>query len=390
MHRAIAIARARFGSSRLAHNLAKPAVGVDFDSFTFGLNGMRTEHMWLSTFNSETGEWAPGGIVPHAPLSMEPSATVLNYGQGIFEGMKAFRQPDGGVSLFRPQMNAARMREGAERMLLAVPPEELFIQACEAVVAANAKWVPPTKRGTLYLRPLLFGSGAQLGVAPSPQTTFCVFASPVGNYFRGKPGELAPPISLQVSGTFRRAMEGGAGGTKAAGNYAPCFLASKLTKESGFSEVLFLDSLTGTKIEEAGASNFFAVVPASRPDEFELVTTATQCGTILPGVTRASVLQIAREELVGQLQTTNLVGVRERALDLRELAGCREAFCTGTGASVTSVGSVSVPDGVLPEGQAEYTAAPWGEVTRAVAEKLFATQWGDIEDARGWMHPVHG
>ena len=299
-------ARTRSGTSRLAHNLAAPAAGVDFDSFTFGLNNVRTEYMWVSTFSAEKGEWDEGGIVPHAPLSMEPSATILNYGQGIFEGMKAFRQPDGGVSLFRPEMNAARMREGATRMLLAVPPEELFIQACEAVVAANAKWVPPAKSGTLYLRPLLFGSGAQLGVAPSPQTTFCIYASPVGNYFKGTPGELAPPISLQVSGTFRRATEGGAGGTKAAGNYAPCFLASKLVKEAGFNEVLFVDSLTGTKIEEAGASNFFAVVPAGRPDEFELVTTPTQCGTILPGVTRASVLEIAKEDLVGKLQMTNL------------------------------------------------------------------------------------
>jgi len=366
--------------------IAPPSPEVDFDSFAFGLNGVRTEWMWKQTFNAETGEWDAGAIVPHGPLSLEPSSTVINYGQSIFEGMKAFRQPDGGVSLFRPDMNAARMRDGAARFLLPEVPTDTFVRACDAVVAANSHWVPPHKGGTLYMRPLLFGSGAALGVAPSPETTFCIFVSPVGNYFKGAPGERAPPITLQVSSQYRRAMLGGSGSTKAAGNYAPTFAASRGAKGAGFNEVLFVDAATGTHIEEAGASNFFAVVPAAGGG-FELASPPIAQHTILPGVTRASVLQLAREELVGNMQTTDLVGVAERPLALSELAGWREGFCTGTGASVASVGTVAVPDGVAG-GPAEYAAGGWGEVTTAVAERLFGIQWGELEDTRGWMHAV--
>jgi branched-chain amino acid aminotransferase len=383
--------RRLLGSRRLAHSIAQPASGFDFGALTFGLNNMRTEFMWMQTFDAERGSWDEGGIVPHAPLTMEPSATVLNYGQGIFEGMKAFRQPDGGVSLFRPDMNAKRMHAGAKRMLLPQVPQEAFVKACEAVVAANSKWVPPSKNGTLYMRPMLLGTGAALGVAPSPQTTFCIYVSPVGNYFKGAPGELAPPISLQVSAEYRRAALGGAGGTKAAGNYAPSFLPSKEAKAAGFNEVLFVDAVNGTHIEEAGASNFFAVVRAEGggAGEYELVTSPISSGTILPGVTRDSVMTIAREELVGKLSSTNLVGVGERPVAVKELAGWREGFCTGTGASITSIGSVSVPYGVA-HGPAEYVADGWGEVSRTVAERLFAIQWGDSDDTRGWMHPVKG
>ena len=146
--------------TRAASTLAPPDPNVDFESFAFGLNDVRTEWMWHATFDAASGEWSKGGLVPHGPLQLEPSATVLNYGQCIFEGLKAFRQPDGGIGIFRPDMNAARFGEGAARMLMPQVPAETFVAACEAVVAANAHWTPPHKGGTLYLRPLLFGSGA--------------------------------------------------------------------------------------------------------------------------------------------------------------------------------------------------------------------------------------
>mmetsp|Transcript_496 Transcript_496/g.1421 ORF Transcript_496/g.1421 Transcript_496/m.1421 type:complete len:416 (-) Transcript_496:91-1338(-) len=373
----------RVALGRLAHTsaLSPPAAGVDFDSFSFGLNGVQTDSMWVSTFNAEHGEWDVGGLVPRGPLALDPASTAINYGQSIFEGLKAFRQVDGGVKIFRPDRNAARMREGSARFLLPDLPEELFLHACDAVVAANARWVPPHKRGTLYLRPLLLGSGAALGVGPSPVTTFCVYASPVGNYFKGGVGE-APPISLQVAGQYRRAMRGGAGRTKAAGNYAPCFAASKEAKGAGFSETLFLDAAQGTFIEEAGASNFFAVVPAASGG-LELVTPPVEAGTILPGVTRASVLALARAEL-GHLLTA---GVAERPLALEEIEHATEVFCTGTGASISSVGSVTAPLG--EDGcSAMYEMNGWGEVTKAVANKLFAIQWGDCADEHQWMREV--
>jgi branched-chain amino acid aminotransferase len=374
-------APAAAAAKRNLATISPPDPTVDFESFGFGLN-VKTEWMWKQTWNAERG-WDEGAVVPHGPLELEPSSTVINYGQSIFEGMKAFRQPDGGVSLFRPEMNAARMSAGAARFLLPEVPRDAFVRACDAVVAANSHWVPPHKGGTLYMRPLLFGSGAALGVAPSPEATFCIFVSPVGNYFKGAPGERAPPISLQVSERYRRAMLGGSGGTKAAGNYAPTFMASKGAKAEGFNEVLFVDAATGEHIEEAGASNFFAVVPAAGGG-FELASPPIAQHTILPGVTRASVLQLAREELVG---THGLVGVAERPIKLAELAGWREGFCTGTGASVTAVGSVTVPAGVAG-GAAEYQAAGWGEVSTAVAERLFGIQWGEADDPRGWRHAV--
>ena len=370
--------------TRAASTLAPPDPNVDFESFAFGLNDVRTEWMWHATFDAASGEWSKGGLVPHGPLQLEPSATVLNYGQCIFEGLKAFRQPDGGIGIFRPDMNAARFGEGAARMLMPQVPAETFVAACEAVVAANAHWTPPHKGGTLYLRPLLFGSGAALGVAPSPQTTFCVYSSPVGNYFKGGVGE-APPITLEVSSAYRRATPGGAGSTKAAGNYAPTFVASKECKGRGHSEVLFVDALTSSVIEEAGASNFFAVLPCD--GGLELVTPPLDASTILPGVTRSSVLTLARDELVHA--GLGLTKVSERPIHLDELAKWSEAFCTGTGASIASVGQVTVPTGVGAK-PAEYKTAGWGAVTKAVAQRLFAIQWGECEgeQSRGWMHAV--
>lgn len=204
--------------------------------------------MFVSKFTSSTnfhdaeaGHWAAGSVVPYGPLELEPAATVLNYGQAIFEGLKAYRQADGSIKVFRPDRNGARMVDGARRMMLPPPSVADFVGAVEQVVAANARWVPPHKTGTLYLRPLLFGSGSALGVAPSPVSTFCIYTSPVGNYFKGGVGE-SPPISLQVATTYRRAVPGGAGGAKAAGNYAPCFAPSKEAKAAGYSETLFVDA----------------------------------------------------------------------------------------------------------------------------------------------------
>jgi len=278
-------------------------------------------------------------------------------------------------------MNGARRVDGAKRMLLPAPSVPAFVEAVKEVVARNARWVPPYKSGTLYLRPLLFGSGAALGVGPSPTTTFCIYTSPVGNYFKGGVGE-APPISLYVAGTYKRAVPGGAGGAKAAGNYAPCFAPSKEAKALGYSETLFVDATTNEYIEEAGASNLFAVLPVASGG-FELVTPPTDRGTILPGVTRASVLAIARAEL------GHLVSVAERPLRLAELENAKEIFCTGTGASVTAVGKVVVPTSLGADVAGRtYENPGWGEVTKAVAQRLFAIQWGDGEDTYGWMHVV--
>ncbi|GMI21810.1 hypothetical protein TeGR_g11958, partial [Tetraparma gracilis] len=236
-------------SSKPTH--APPAPSLDWDSFGFSLNGVSTDYMYLDTIKGSLASFdgAGGGagllrsgwsatsnpppyrplIVPHGPLPLLPSSTVLNYGQGLFEGLKAFRRADNTIVIFRPDKNAARCRKGCARLLMPPVPDATFVEAVSAVAAANARFVPPTGAGALYLRPLVFGSGGKLGVAASSEFTFVVWCSPVGNYFRtngtdaggggGMLGEVSP-ITLLASKKYVRAAQGSVGGVKAIGNYA--------------------------------------------------------------------------------------------------------------------------------------------------------------------------
>jgi branched-chain amino acid aminotransferase len=237
-------------AATLAMEHAAPDATVDWDSFTFGLNGVRTDSMWLNSVTVDDNEGGDGDnhsysacsencLTALGHLEISPSATVLNYGQSLFEGMKAFRRIDGTIAMFRPDRNAARMQQGARRFLLPPVPTETFVQAADAVVRANAKWVPPVGKGALYLRPLLMGTGEDLGVKPSHTSTFCIYCSPVGNYFKG--GLKA--IRLQALRGFSRAAPGGSGAVKASGNYAPAFLVQKQVKARGYDEVLCLDAV---------------------------------------------------------------------------------------------------------------------------------------------------
>jgi branched-chain amino acid aminotransferase len=229
---------------------AEPAHNVDWESFGFSLNGVRTDYMWVDRVAVEPGNEAEASLcfskseekclLPLGNLEMSPTATVLNYGQALFEGLKACRREDGSIAIFRPSKNAERMGSGAARFLMAPVPTDVFVSAVDSVVRANAQWVPPHGKGALYLRPLLIGSGEGLGVKPSTETTFCIFASPVGNYFKG--GLKA--IRLQAVKGFSRAASGGSGSIKASGNYAPAFLVQRQVRERGFDEVLCLDAVT--------------------------------------------------------------------------------------------------------------------------------------------------
>ena len=213
--------------TRIPVQHAPADLSVDWESFGFSLNGLRTDSMWLDKADalSDHPSYSSSGycVVPNGLLQLDPACTVLNYGQALFEGLKAFRRADGTIALFRQEQNALRMRKGAERLLMPPVPIDTFVQAADAVVRANARWVPPLGKGALYLRPLLFGSGADLGVKPSSECTFCGYCSPVGNYFKG--GLKA--ISLQAVKGYSRAAPGGSGGVKASGNYAPAFLVQR-------------------------------------------------------------------------------------------------------------------------------------------------------------------
>lgn len=222
-----------------------PQANIDWDSFGFGLNGVKTDNMWVNTVsvdaqgNAEYSSACEDCLLPMGTLELSPTAAVLNYGQALFEGMKAFRRMDGSIAMFRPERNAMRMQQGAARFLMPAVPTDVFLDAADAVVRANARWVPPFGKGALYLRPLLMGTGEDLGVKPSNKLTFCIYCSPVGNYFKG--GLKA--IRLQAVRGFSRAAPGGSGAVKASGNYAPAFLVQRQVKSRGFDEVLCLDAV---------------------------------------------------------------------------------------------------------------------------------------------------
>jgi branched-chain amino acid aminotransferase len=333
---------------------------IDWDSLTFSLTP--TDTMYLT--ETKQGEaWMPGDLRPYGNMSISPAAGVLNYGQGLFEGMKAYRTTDGKVVFFRPEENARRMQRGADRLKMPPVPESVFVDAVEQVVAANLSWIPPVGKGALYVRPLLMGSGPVLGVAPAPSYTFLVYATPVGPYFKG--GVTA--IDLLISEEHHRAAPGGSGGVKAIGNYAPGMMPSKKAKAAGFSEVIYLDAETHSYIEEVGAANFFCLKDGK-------LYTPELTGTILPGITRDSIIKLARNNGMEVIETKVSA---EFAMD------ADEAFCCGTAAVISPIGSITKNNNKAVFGNGEP-----GKVTTTLYNQLTGIQNGSIEDTFGWLHEI--
>ncbi len=339
---------------------------MDFSKLRFDL--YPTDFMYLA-HTDDQNQWQSGGIVPFQELRLSPAAAVFNYGQAVFEGMKAFHTAKDEVVLFRPELNARRFQRSCARLLMPVFPEEQFLDAVAQTVRANRRWIPPydSERGlqspcSLYIRPLMLGSGAVLGVRPAPSYTMVVFVSPVGPYLPGE-GRVV------VLDDYHRTPPGGTGSVKAAGNYAGTLLPHQTAVEGGFKDALYLDAAENQHIEELGSSNFFAVFPGSR------LVTPPLSGTILPGVTRDSILHIARS-----LNWT----VEERPLSIQEvLQSAEEAFFTGTAAVVQSINEIhfqgeSCPIGLPGEGQH----------TRKLRETLVGIQTGQLPDSWGWLHKV--
>jgi|TARA_A100001388_G_scaffold115123_1_gene84873 branched-chain amino acid aminotransferase len=333
---------------------------VDWDSLTFSFT--KTDRMYLSKCELG-GEWAVGSMMDFEDLVISPAAGVLNYGQGLFEGMKAQRASDGSIVLFRPDRNAKRAQEGAMRLGMPPVPEEIFLDAVIKTVRENSRWVPPMGKGALYIRPLLMGSGPILGVAPAPEYTFLVFTSPVGPYFKGG----ITPTSLRVSDRFHRAAPGGSGGVKAIGNYAPGMIPSKMAKKEGYSEIIYLDAVNHRYIEEVGAANFFCVKDG-------VISTPELTGTILPGVTRASIIELAM---------ARGYEVREEKVDVEYAMSADECFCVGTAAVVSSIGKIQYGERVK-----EYYGGEVGPVTRELYENLTAIQQKRSPDEFGWIVDV--
>lgn len=328
---------------------------VDWDNLGFGITP--ADYMYTMKCSSD-GKFEQGQLAPYGNVDLSPSAAVLNYGQGLYEGTKAYRTEDGRLLLFRLDQNATRMKMGADRLCMACPSIYQFIDAVKQTALANKRWTPPRGKGTLYIRPLLMGSGPILGLAPAPEYTFLIYASPVGNYFK----EGLKPLNLYVEDEFHRATRGGAGGVKSITNYAPVLKAMARAKSRGFSDVLYLDSANKENLEEVSSCNIFLV-------KGNIVSTPATSGTILEGVTRRSIIEIALD---------HGYQVEERAIPLDELMDADEVFCTGTAVGVAPVGTITYQDR-----RVEYNV---GE--ESVSQKLYSIlegiKTGVIEDKKGW------
>ncbi|KAB1208290.1 Branched-chain-amino-acid aminotransferase 3, chloroplastic [Morella rubra] len=329
---------------------------INWDEIGFDL--VPTDHMYVMKCSGEEN-FTRGSITPYGNIEMSPGAGILNYGQGLLEGLKAQRTEDGRVLLFRPEENAERMKIGAERMCMRSPSTEQFVEAVKQTVLANKHWVPPPGKGSLYIRPLLIGTGPVLGLEPAPEFTFLIYVSPVRNFHTG-------PLNLVIEDTIHRATPGGTGGIKTVTNYSPVYKARALAKAKGFSDVLFLDAVTKKNIEELSSCNIFIV-------KDDVISTPATHGTILPGITRKSIIEIALS--LGYQ-------VKERVIPVEDLLEADEVFCTGTAVVLNPVFSVTYQNK-----RVEYKIG-----AEAVYKKLYVMltgiQTGRIEDNMGWTVEV--
>jgi branched-chain amino acid aminotransferase len=344
-------------ADKIAASLVDPAFGRVF-----------TDHMVTIRWTEGRG-WHDAKVEARRPFQLDPACAVLHYAQEIFEGMKAYRGADGKISLFRPEENARRFRASAARMSMADLPEEVFLQAVEALVDIDRAWIPGGD-GSLYLRPFMFAAETFLGVRAATEYIFCVIACPVGAYFKG--GKSA--VTVWVSDQYTRAASGGTGAAKCGGNYAASLIAQTEASANGCDQVVFLDAAEHRWIEELGGMNVFFVM-----DDGSLLTPPL-AGTILPGITRASIIQLARQE--GMTVTEAPYAFEAWRADAAS-GRVRETFACGTAAVVTAIGQVRHAGG-------EFTIGNGGEgdVTRQLRTLLTGIQRGKVADTFGWVHHI--
>jgi len=342
-------------ASERAERIANPGFGRVF-----------TDHMALIRYSDEKG-WHDARIQARAPLQMDPASSVLHYAQEIFEGMKAYRLEHGGTALFRPDANARRFRDSARRLAMPELPEALFLESVRRLVRTEREWIPEIEGGSLYLRPFMFASEVFLGVKPSAEYLYLVIASPVGAYFKGG----NPSVSIWVSQHYTRAAAGGTGAAKCGGNYAASLLAQSEAIRNGCDQVVFLDAVERRWVEELGGMNIFFVF-----DDGSLVTPPLG-GTILPGITRDSILTLARDQ--GIVVREEPYAIDQWRADA-ESGRLTEAFACGTAAVVTPIGSVASPEGSFTVG----SGGP-GQLTQKLRASLVDIQRGIAPDPHGWL-----
>ncbi len=333
-----------------------------------GFGHIFTDHMFIMNYTEGKG-WHDARIVPYGPISLDPSAMVFHYGQEMFEGLKAYKGADGKAYLFRPDMNAKRANKSNDRLCIPHIPEEDFVEAVRAVVEVDKDWIPEEEGTSLYIRPFVIATDEFLGVAPSKTYLFMVILSPSGAYYASG---LAP-VGIWIEDEYVRAVKGGMGFAKTGGNYAASLIAQVKAHDDGYSQVLWLDGVERKYIEEVGAMNIFFKIGGK-------VLTPMLNGSILPGVTRDSVLRLCREWGYD---------VEERRISVDELVAAakdgtlEEVWGTGTAAVVSPVGKLRYQDDVMQIGGGEI-----GELTQKLYDEITGIQWGKRPDPFGWRKEV--
>lgn len=344
----------------------QPKQKPDQNNLSFGTSF--TDHMFMMDYTEGQG-WHDARIVPYQPLTLDPASIIFHYGQTVFEGLKAYIAENGDIQLFRPDRNFKRMNLSNERLCMPALDEEFAVEALKKLISVEKEWIPNVEGTSLYIRPFIISTEAYLGVAPSKKYTFMIILSPVGAYYK----EGINPVKIAVENEYVRAVHGGTGEAKTAGNYAASLKAQEIVEKEGFAQVLWLDGVEKKYIEEVGSMNVFFKING------EIVTPALN-GSILHGVTRDSVIQL--------LKHWDLPVV-ERRVSMEELAEAHqngtleEAFGTGTAAVISPIGQLTWEntDYIIHDGKT-------GDIAKKLYETLTGIQYGKIEDPFDWIVKV--
>lgn len=344
----------------------KPKPKPDAQNLVFGTQF--SDHMFEMSYNPDKG-WHDGKIVPYSPIVLDPSTAIFHYAQGMFEGLKAYRAQDGRTLLFRPEKNARRTTVTNERACIPALDEDLILEAIKAVVDTDRDWVPDAEGTSLYIRPFIIATEPYLGVRPSSTFKFYIILSPVGPYYSGG----IKPTKILVEDKYVRAMEGGTGFAKVGGNYAASLKAQEEAIKKGYAQVLWLDGIEREYVEEIGTSNAFFKIDGE-------VITPPLTGTILPGITRDSVLHLLRH---WGIKTTEKKFKIQEVYDAHDAGKLEEVFATGTAAVISPVGELCWKDRVITINKNEI-----GEISHRLYNELTAIQYGKVKDEFGWITEV--
>ncbi len=354
--------------SKIEVSLAKTLKEKPQDQSKLSFGKYFTDHMFIMNYDQGQG-WHDARVVPYAPIALDPSAMCLHYGQEVFEGLKAYKTADGKIQLFRPDQNFKRLNLSNERMVIPKIDEAFALEALIELLKIEKDWIPTAEGTSLYIRPFIISIDPHLGVHPAHQYMFIIILSPVGAYY---PGGLNP-IDIYVESTYVRAVKGGIGFAKTAGNYAASLKGQAEAEEQKYSQVLWLDGIERKYIEEVGAMNIFFVIGD------ELVTPMLN-GSILPGITRMSVLEIAKSWGMK---------VSERRISVDELAEAhakgelKEVFGSGTAAVISPVGHLKYNDKIMIINEGKI-----GAVSQKLYDTITGIQWGKLADPFGWTVEV--